>query len=49
MWVFQGRKNFVQYFDIMNKEKDTALNRDITIYWGNHGKKIKDFDGTYKE
>lgn len=28
---------------------DTSLNRYILIYWWNGGKKIKDFDGTYKE
>jgi len=27
----------------------TALNRSITLYWWNHGKKTKDFEGTYKE
>ena len=49
MLALAGLRIFVQYFDIMNKEKETALNRDITIYWWNHGKKIKDFEGTYKE
>jgi hypothetical protein len=33
----------------MNKQKLTALNRDIRIYWWNIGTKSLDFEGTYKE
>ena len=28
---------------------NTAINRNISIYWWNYGKKTKDFEGTYKE
>ena len=49
MQELAGLRIFVQYFDIMNKEKETALNRDITIYWWNGSSKQLDYKGTYKK